>query len=185
MEEMGARKKRHMMNILQAIEQTPPLASTDKTAKSTDAEVAVATEGKDLTTTMSKIERIISDVVAKKEVASEVLDKGKKDEEISLEEANFDLRHLGGQQLSEEDMAELKEFNINCGYQPGSMLFGRVDEKVLGCIRDRAGAKIISTLSKSIGFTKLEKGISCYMWRNRPNYSNLSVQVSPLRLDHT
>jgi hypothetical protein len=73
---------------------------------------------------------------------------------------NFDLRHLGGQQLSKEDISELKEFAISCGYQPGSMLFGGVDEEVVGCIRDRAGAKIISTLSKSIGFPKLEKDIS-------------------------
>ena len=56
-------------------------------------------------------------------------------------------------------MGELKDFAINCGYQPGSMLFGGVDEEVIGCIRDRAGAKIIGTLSKSIGFSKL-KGIS-------------------------
>jgi hypothetical protein len=30
------------------------------------------------------------------------------------------------------------------------MLFGGVDEEILGCIRDRAGAKIIGTLSKSV-----------------------------------
>jgi hypothetical protein len=42
------------------------------------------------------------------------------------------------------------------------MLFGGVDEEVVGCIRDRAGAEIISTFSKSIGFPKLEKDISCY-----------------------
>jgi hypothetical protein len=49
-------------------------------------------------------------------------------------------------------MSELKEFAISCGYQPGSMLFGGVDEEVVGCIRDRAGAKTIGTLLKSIGF---------------------------------
>jgi hypothetical protein len=69
---------------------------------------------------------------------------------------------LGDQRLSKEDISELKEFAISCGYQPGSMLFGGVDEEAMGCIWDRAGAKIISTLSKSIGFPKLEKDISCY-----------------------
>jgi hypothetical protein len=100
-------------------------------------------------------------VAVEKEVATEVSE-GKKAKEISSEEANFDLRHLGGQQLSKEDMAELKEFAISCGYQPRSVLFGGVDKEILGCIRDRAGAKIISTLSKSVGFPKLEKDISCY-----------------------
>jgi hypothetical protein len=41
------------------------------------------------------------------------------------------------------------------------MLFGGVDEEVIGCIHDRADAKIIGTLSKSIGFPKLEKDINC------------------------
>jgi hypothetical protein len=158
----GGQKKRRMMNILHAIEQTPPPSSADKSAKTTDVEAAIATEGEDLIATMSEIDKIISDVAVQKEVAAEVLDKGKKAKEISSEEADYDLRHLCGQQLSEEDAAELKDFAINCGYQPGSMLFGAVDEEVIGCIRDRAGANIIGTLSKSIGFPKLERGISCY-----------------------
>jgi hypothetical protein len=107
-------------------------------------------------------------------------DKQKKAKEISLEEADFDLRHLGGQQLSEEDMAELKEFAISCGYQPGSILFGGVDEEILGCIRDRAGAKIIGTLSKSFTFPKLEKDSSCYRRHHILGtlfYSNFKVRT--------
>jgi hypothetical protein len=42
------------------------------------------------------------------------------------------------------------------------MLFGGIDEEALGCIHDRAGAKIIGTLSKSVGFLKLESNISGY-----------------------
>jgi hypothetical protein len=92
----------------------------------------------------------------------------------------FDLRYLGDQQLSEEDISELKEFAISCGYQPGSMLFCEVDEEVVGCIRDRAGAKIISTLSESVGFPKLEKDISCYRRQHiigRLFYSNFKVRT--------
>jgi hypothetical protein len=48
------------------------------------------------------------------------------------------------------------------GYHPGSVLFSGVDEEILGCIRDRDGAKIVSTLSMSIRFSKLEKDINCY-----------------------
>ena len=42
------------------------------------------------------------------------------------------------------------------------MLFGGIDEGALGCIRDRTEAKIIGTLSKSVGFPKLEADISGY-----------------------
>jgi hypothetical protein len=67
-----------------------------------------------------------------------------------------------------------------CGYQPGSMLFGGVDEEILGCIRDRAGAKIVGTLSKSVGFPKLESDISCYRRQHIVGslfYSNFKVRL--------
>jgi hypothetical protein len=173
-------KRRRMMNMLQAIEQTPPPSSADKAAKPTDAEAVVAAEDENLTTTLSEIDRLISDVVAKKEVATVVSDKENKIDETSSKGANFDLRHLGGQQLSKEDISELKEFAISCGYQLGSMLFGGVDEEVMGCIRDRAGAKIIRTLSKIVGFPKLEKDISCYRRQHIIGslfYSNFKVRT--------
>jgi hypothetical protein len=88
--------------------------------------------------------------------------KEKRTEEASSEDKSFDLRNLGGQQLSKEDISELKEFAISGGYEPGSILFGGMEEEILGCICDRAGAKIVSTLSKSVGFPKLEKDITCY-----------------------
>jgi hypothetical protein len=96
-----------------------------------------------------------------------------------LGEKGFDLRHLGGQELFGADKEELKEYGISCGYQPGSMLFGGVDEEILGCIRDRAGAKIISTLSKSVGFPKLESDISGYRRQHIVGslfYSNFKVR---------
>jgi hypothetical protein len=86
---------------------------------------------------------------------------------------------LGGQEFSEEDNLELKEFAISCGYQPGSLLFGEVDEEILGCIRHRAGAKIIDTISKSVGFPKLETDISCYRRQHIVGslfYSNFKVR---------
>jgi hypothetical protein len=80
-----------------------------------------------------------------------------------LESKYFDLQHLGGQQLSEEDFFELREFAIVGDYQPGSVVFGCVDEEILRCIPARAGAKIVNTLSKSIGFPKLEQDLSNYI----------------------
>jgi hypothetical protein len=60
------------------------------------------------------------------------------------------------------------------------MLFGGVDEEVVGCIRDHAGANIISTMSKSVGFPKLEKVISCYRRQHIIGsmfYSNIKVRT--------
>jgi hypothetical protein len=102
---------------------------------------------------MSEVDRLVSDVVAdviaeETSVATEenmitVPDEGREIDNTPSDERDFGLRHLGGQELSEEDNLKLKEFSISCGYQPGSLLFGGVDEEILGCICDRAGAKIV------------------------------------------
>jgi hypothetical protein len=133
-----------------------------KAAMPVNVEDTAEAEADELATTISEIDRLISNVVAEENVAATPSDKGKRIKDASSEDKDFDLRHLGGQLLSEEDKSKLKEFAISCGYLPRSILFGGVNEEILGCIRDRAAAKIISTLSKSVGFLKLEKDISCY-----------------------
>jgi hypothetical protein len=175
---------------MQAIEQTPPLASATKATITTDAEDTGEAEAKDLAATMSEVDKLVSDmvvdVVAETNVTAgenmaAVPDEGKEIDNTPSDERNFDLRHLGGQELSEEDKLELKEFDISCGYQPGSLLFGGVDEEILGCIRDRTGANIIGTLSKSVGFPKLETDISCYRQQHIVGslfYSNFKVRPS-------
>jgi hypothetical protein len=59
------------------------------------------------------------------------------------------------------------------------MHFDGIDKGALGCIRDRAGAKIIGTLSKSVGFPKLEADISGYRRQHIVDslfYSNFKVK---------
>jgi hypothetical protein len=60
------------------------------------------------------------------------------------------------------------------------MLFGGINEEALGCIRDRVGAKIIGTLSKSVSFSKLESDISGYGRQHIIDslfYSNFKVKL--------
>jgi hypothetical protein len=88
---------------------------------------------------MSEIDRIIADVVPEREMDEVTTDRAsplkmKKLEGASLEDIVLDLWHLGGQELSEEDISELKEFAIAGHYKPGSVLFCGVDEEILGCI---------------------------------------------------
>jgi hypothetical protein len=137
---------------------------------------------------MSEVDRLVSDMVADvtaetnvavEEIMAAVSDEGKEIDNTPSNERDFDIRHLGSQELSEEDKLELEEFAISCGYQPGSLLFGGVDEEILGCIRDCSGAKIIGTLSKSVGFPKLEADISSYRRQDIVGslfYSNFKVR---------
>jgi hypothetical protein len=89
----------------------------------------------------------------------------KKEKEIAedaLEEENFNFQNLIGQELSKAKKEELRDYVMSYGYELGALLFGGVDDESLGCLRDRTRAKVIGTLSKSIGFPKLETDISRY-----------------------
>jgi hypothetical protein len=98
-------------------------------------------------------------------------------EDTSEDEA-FNFQNLAGQELTKAKKEELKEYAISCGYRPGALLFGGIDDKRLGCIRDQTDAKVIGTLSKSIGFPKLETDISRYRRQHIVGslfYSNFKV----------
>jgi hypothetical protein len=87
-----------------------------------------------------------------------------------------------GHELSKAEKEELRDYAISCGYQPGALLFGGVDEESLGCLRDQTGAKVISTLSKSVGFLKLEADLSRYRRQHIAGslfYSNFKVKFLP------
>jgi hypothetical protein len=166
---------------MQAIEETPPLASASKITPA--AEVAAATkaapteattteatmaEATNLESTLSNIDRIFLDMAAEeaataaKETVATVPEKGKPVAEDTLEEKGFNFQNIIGQELSKTEREELQEYAISYGYQPGALLFGGINEESLGCIRDWTGAKVIITLLKSVGFPKLEADISRY-----------------------
>jgi hypothetical protein len=187
-EKTEGQNRRRIVNVMQAIERTSPLASASRMVPSASAEAEAAAEAANLVSTKSGIDKLISDMVAEETVATTeenmaaMPSKGKEVVDASSEEKSFDLRHLGGQELSKADKEELKEYGISCGYQPGSMLFGGVDEEILGCIRDHARAKIIGTLSKGVGFPKLESDISGYRRQHIVGslfYSNFKVKSLP------
>ena len=173
--------------MLQAIEKTPPSTSVSKIAPtaSTEAPTEAAATTTNLEATLSGIDKLLLDMAteetaaAAKQVMALEPNKGKKIAEAASAEEDFELQNLIGQELSEAEKKELQEYDISCGYQPGAMLFGGIDEEALGCVRDRTGAKIIGTLSKSVGFPKLEADISSYRRQHIVGslfYSNFKVK---------
>ena len=102
--------------------------------------------------------------------------------EYTSDEKDFNFQNILGQKLSKAEKEELRDYAISCGYQPGPLLFGGVDEESLGCLRDRTGAKVVSTLSKSVGFPKLEADLSRYRRQHIADnlfYSNFKVRFLP------
>jgi hypothetical protein len=197
-------KKRRIGSVMQAIEKTPPSVSASKIAPTISieaaaeanilAEAAAAAEATNLESALSGIDKLLLDmptkeiVAAVKQVMAPVPDKGKKIVDAASEEKDFELRNLIGQKLSEAKKKELQEYVIFDGYQPGVMLFGGIDEEAMGCVRDRTGAKVIGTLSKSVGFPKLEADISSYRRQHIVGslfYSNFKVKILVMKQNFT
>jgi hypothetical protein len=115
---------------------------------------------------------------ATKETMTLESEKKKEIAKDTSEDEIFNFQNLVGQELTKAEKEELKEYAISCGYRPGALLFGGVDDEKLGCVRDHTGVKVIGTLSKSIGFPKLETDISRYRRQHIVGslfYSNFKV----------
>jgi hypothetical protein len=191
-------KKRRIITVTEAIEETPPPPSA---SKAPDVESATATEAapseatiteaataKDanLESTFPDIDKILLDMAAEEaaaateETMATVPGKEKDIAKDTSEEENFNFQNLIGQELSMAEKEELRDYAISCGYQSEAMLFGGIDDESLGCLRYRTAAKVVGTLSKSIGFPKLETDISRYRRQHIVGslfYSNFKVKT--------
>jgi hypothetical protein len=193
-------KRRRIITVFDAIEETPPPASASKTPAAEDTTAtevapaeAVAAEAEtdedtNLEGTFSDIDKMILNMAAKEaaraaeETLAPVPRKEKEVAEETLEEKDFNFQNILGQKQSKAEKEELRDYAISCGYQPGALLFGGVAEESLGCLWDRVGAKVVSTLSKSVGFPKLEADLSRYRRQHIAGslfYSNFMVKFLP------
>jgi hypothetical protein len=193
-------KKQRIITVTEVIEGTPPGASAPKAptiesttateaapSEATNAE-AVEAEDINLESMVADIDKILLNMAAEEAAAKEAVaatkeitalepEREKEITEDPSEDEAFNFQNLVGQELK-ADKQELKEYAISCGYRPGALLFGGIDDERLGCVRDQIGAKVIGTLSKSIGFPKLETYISRYRRQHIVGslfYSNFKV----------
>jgi hypothetical protein len=192
-------KRQRIITVTEVIEGTPPGASAPKaptiesmTATEAAPSVAAAEEARaedvNLESMVADIDKILLNMAAEEAAAEEVAttteettaanpEKEEMTEDTSEDEA-FNFQNLVGQELTKAEKEELKEYAISCGYRSGALLFGGIDDERLGCVRDQTGVKVIGTLSKSIGFPKLETDISRYRRQHIVGslfYSNFKV----------
>jgi hypothetical protein len=173
-------KRQRIITVIEAIEETPPPASASKTPATEDATATEAApaeaatveadtaEATNLESTFSDMDKMLLNrateeaTAAAEETLATVPRKGKEIVEDTSEEKDFNFQNIIGQELSKSGKEELRDYAISCGYKPGALLFGGIDDESLGCLRNQTGAKVISTLSKSLGFLKLEADINRY-----------------------
>jgi hypothetical protein len=178
--------------VADVIHQTPPPASASKIvttvptaigAEATGAE-AGTNEDPNLETTLDDIDNMLLRM-AEEEAAvvavNTTTEKGKEEIEDILEKRNFNFQDILGQGLSDAEKEELKKYAISCGYKPGSLLFGGVNEGKLRCLRNRTEAKVVRTFSKSVGLPKIEADLCRYQRQHIAGsllYANFKVKNS-------
>jgi hypothetical protein len=203
-------KKRRIIQVADVIHQTPPPTSASKivtaettvtgaettraettgaeaTGATTEAEATGAeteiTEDPNLETTLGDIDNILLRMAEEEAAAVAVntaIEKGKEQIEDTLEEENFNFQDILGQELTDTEKEELKKYAISCGYKPGSLLFGGVNEGKLRCLRNRIEAKVVRTFSKSVGLPKIEADLCRYQRQHIAGsllYSNFKVKT--------
>jgi hypothetical protein len=182
--------------VTEVIEGTPPAPKAPAIESTTTIETApleaaaeeARAEDINLESMVADIDKILLNMAAEEAAAEEAaaateettVAKPEKEEmtEDTSEDEAFNFQNLVGQELTKAEKEELKEYAISCGYRPGALLFGGIDDERLGSVRDQTGAKVIGTLSKSIGFLKLETDISRYQRQHIVGslfYSNFKV----------
>jgi hypothetical protein len=202
-------KKRRIIQVTDVIHQTPPPATVSKIvfAETAEAEGAAAeatgvetteaetgeakatgaeagtTEESNLETTLEVIDNILLKMAEEEATAAAVstaTEKGKEQIDEISEEGDFNFQDLLGQELTDAEKEELKKYAISCGYKSGAMLFGGVNEGKLRCLRNRTEAKIVRTLSKSVGLPKIEADLCRYQRHHVAGsllYANFKVKI--------
>jgi hypothetical protein len=117
----------------------------------------VVTAGKDIEEGPSDAALILEEEGAPKKVKSPT-------PEASTEELDFIIRHALGKQLSEEQIAEAKQYARDLKYPKGSLVYNGTDEDdFLYCLPDNKEISVCWEMARNIGFSKLELGLSAML----------------------
>jgi hypothetical protein len=94
---------------------------------------AARTEDINLESMVADIDKILLNMAAEEAAAEEA---AAATEEITASEPErekaFNFQNLVGQELTKAEKEELKEYAISCGYRPGALLFGGIDDEKVG-----------------------------------------------------
>jgi hypothetical protein len=182
-------KRRRMTSVLDAvIETTKALTPTpakkivEASTAETEAKVApsVPVEAKPAAIEEGAEQKSLDfDITAEKEIAKEAKSSGPK---AVSENLDFIIRHASGKRLSEEEIAEANHYARRLKYTKGALVFNGTDEDdFLYCLPDNKEISVCREMAKSMGFPKLEVGLSAMSKDDLVDslaYNSLKVQNS-------
>jgi hypothetical protein len=160
-------KRRRMASVLDAVVETTRVLtpSARRTAKAatahteTEAGPLMPAETKHVVTEQSAKEKSpVIDVVLEENVAKEAKSPAP---EAPSEDLDYIIRHASGKILSEEEIFEAKHYARKLKYLEGALVFNGTDEDdFLYCLPDNKEISVCREMAKSMGFPKLEAGLS-------------------------
>jgi hypothetical protein len=81
--------------------------------------------------------------------------------EAPTEDVDYIIRHASWKKLSKEEILEARHYAQKLKYPKGSLVFNGTDEDdFLYCLPDNKEISVCREIAKSMGFRKLEEGLS-------------------------
>jgi hypothetical protein len=171
-------KRKRMVNVLDVLETIKLPSTTPKKAAETSeapAEVSVAKASKQQTVVETgpsgptkvipleaeeaRIEKATEEIKISEPTLVEEFDTATP--EASSKTYDYIMRHASGKKLSEEEVFEANHYAKELKYPKGALVFNGTDEEdFLYCLPDNKELSVCREMSRSMGFPKLEAGLS-------------------------
>jgi hypothetical protein len=96
------------------------------------------------------------------ETTQDMMEKAKSTaSEASAEDVDYIIRHASGKTLSNEEILEARHYAQKLKYPKGALVFnGTNKDDFLYCLPDHKEISVCREIAKSMGFSKLEEGLS-------------------------
>jgi hypothetical protein len=167
-------KRRRMANVLDVVLETAKALSpalTRKVVEATKAQPETDTKQEEVeaTKTQAEMKAGPSTPTATKPIAREEEKAGQTApekvetaaSEALTENIDYIIQHASGKKLSEDEIAEARHYAQKLKYPNGALVFNRSNEDdFLYCLPDNKEISVCREISKTMGFSKLEDGLS-------------------------
>jgi hypothetical protein len=168
-------KRRRMANVLDAVLETTKALSPAPTKKvtPTEAKSQAETETRQAETEATQVQAETearpsvpteTEPTAPEEKATEQIAPEKIETpalEALIENADYIFRHASGKKLSEGEILEARHYARKLKYPKGALVFsGSSEDDLLYCLPDNKEISVCREIGRSIGFPKLEDGLS-------------------------
>jgi hypothetical protein len=155
-------KRRRMASVLDAVLETTKALSPAPTKKIAEAAKvqAEAEAGPSAPTEMKVVAP--EDKADQQTSGQSMAEKAKSSApEAPVKDVDYIFRHASGKKLSEEEVMEARHYAQKLKYPKGALVFnGTNEDDFLYCLSDNKEISVCRELARSMGFLKLEEGLS-------------------------